>query len=164
MQPHYVFFSLSHTQRRRDARACTPTCTQNFHEALANHLNAEIILGTVSNMREANAWLSYTYMYTRMLRNPMGYGVTYEEKAVDPLLTGKRHSLVLEAAKTLMACRMVKFDAESGNFFTTDVGRVASHYYIHHESVAQYNAVLKERMTDEEVRCVSCMHARMYVC
>jgi replicative superfamily II helicase len=36
---------------------------------------------------------------------------------------------------------MVKFDVSSGNFFSTDVGRVASHYYIHHESVEKYNAV-----------------------
>ena len=38
---------------------------------------------------------------------------------MDPLLLGKRRSLVVEAAKTLMECRMVKFDMNSGNFFTT---------------------------------------------
>ncbi len=31
------------------------------------------------------------------------------------------------------------------------VGRVASHYYIHHESIEKYNGMLKARMTDEEV-------------
>ena len=55
---------------------------------------------------------------------------------------------------------MAKFDVASGNFFPTvrhqqcsnfrlgmarssqqDVGRVASHYYIHHESMLKYNEV-----------------------
>lgn len=122
-----------------------------FPKELANHLNAEIILGTVTNLREAISWLSYTYLYTRMLRNPMAYGVPYEEKAMDPLLQDKRRSLVIEAAKTLMAARMVKFDMSSGNFFSTDLGRVASHYYIHHESVRKYNLSLKPNMTHEQI-------------
>jgi activating signal cointegrator complex subunit 3 len=42
-----------------------------FIKELPNHLNAEIILGTVTNLHEAVEWLSYTYLYTRMLRNPM---------------------------------------------------------------------------------------------
>lgn len=34
-------------------------CTQ-FKSMLVDNLNAEIVLGTVSNVREASAWLSYT--------------------------------------------------------------------------------------------------------
>ncbi len=46
----------------------------NFIAALPDHLNAEIVSGTVTNMREAVTWLSYTYLYIRMLRNPTVYG------------------------------------------------------------------------------------------
>lgn len=28
-------------------------------------------MGTVTNIQEAVAWLSYTYLFVRMLRNPM---------------------------------------------------------------------------------------------
>jgi replicative superfamily II helicase len=35
-------------------------------------------LGTVHNVEEAVAWLSYTYLYIRMLRNPVLYGVPEE--------------------------------------------------------------------------------------
>jgi activating signal cointegrator complex subunit 3 len=73
-----------------------------FIQALPNHLNAEIILGTVTNIKEASSWLQYTYLFTRMLRNPLAYGITYEEKDMDTYLVGKRRSLLLEAAKTLM--------------------------------------------------------------
>ena len=50
-----------------------------FLPALTDHLNAEVVLGTVSNTAEAVAWLTYTYCYVRMLRNPMHYGVPYHE-------------------------------------------------------------------------------------
>lgn len=121
-----------------------------FIEALPNHLNAEIILGTVTNLKEAISWLTYTYLYTRMLRNPMHYGVSYDEKQMDPLLLGRRRGLVVEAAKTLMRSRMVKFDCNSGNFFPTDLGRVASHYYIHHLSIEQYNEEFKRKALSNE--------------
>ncbi len=46
----------------------------NFVKAIPDHLNAEIVSGTVTNVREAVSWLSYTYLFIRMLRNPMVYG------------------------------------------------------------------------------------------
>jgi replicative superfamily II helicase len=50
-----------------------------FIAELPNHLNAEIILGTVSTLAEAVEWLSYTYLYTRMLRNPIAYGIKFDD-------------------------------------------------------------------------------------
>jgi pre-mRNA-splicing helicase BRR2 len=38
--------------------------------SLADQLSAEIVLGTISNVKEAVNWLAYTYLYVRMLRNP----------------------------------------------------------------------------------------------
>ena len=34
-----------------------------FVENMVDNLNAEISLGTVSNVEEAVTWLSYTYLY-----------------------------------------------------------------------------------------------------
>lgn len=42
---------------------------------LADNMNAEIVLGTVANARDAINWLGYTYLYIRMLRAPTIYGV-----------------------------------------------------------------------------------------
>ena len=39
-------------------------------------LNAEISLGTVSNINDAVQWLGYTYLFVRARKNPMAYGVT----------------------------------------------------------------------------------------
>lgn len=61
-----------------------------FVEGLVDHLNAEIVLGTVTNVREGSQWLSYTYLHTRMRQNPLPYGIKWEEAAADPRLEAHR--------------------------------------------------------------------------
>lgn len=51
-----------------------------FIKSLSDHLNAEIVLGTVTNISEAIIWLSYTYLHVRMLKNPLVYGITHTER------------------------------------------------------------------------------------
>ena len=53
-----------------------------FQKSLSDHLNAEIVLGTVTNVEEAVKWLQYTYLYVRMLKNPIAYGINYTEKVI----------------------------------------------------------------------------------
>ena len=65
-----------------------------FVSKLADQLNAEIVLGTVQNAREACHWLGYTYLYIRMLRNPTLYGVTADVLEKDPYLEERRADLV----------------------------------------------------------------------
>jgi pre-mRNA-splicing helicase BRR2 len=57
-----------------------------FIKKLSDMMNAEIVLGTVQTIREAAAWLGYTYLYVRMLRNPSMYGVSPDELERDPVL------------------------------------------------------------------------------
>ena len=37
---------------------------------LIDNLNDEIVLGTVQNIHETAEWLSYTYLYVRMIKEP----------------------------------------------------------------------------------------------
>lgn len=61
---------------------------------LADQLNAEIVLGTVQNAREACNWLGYTYLYVRMLRNPTLYGLAADAPTRDITLEERRADLV----------------------------------------------------------------------
>ena len=45
---------------------------------LPDMLNAEIVLGTINNVTDAMNWLSYTYLYVRMLHQPTLYGITHD--------------------------------------------------------------------------------------
>jgi activating signal cointegrator complex subunit 3 len=53
-----------------------------FKSLLPDNLNAELVLGSVSNVKEAVAWLTYTYLHVRMTKNPLVYGVSYEQLLV----------------------------------------------------------------------------------
>ncbi|KAG7363458.1 DEAD/DEAH box helicase domain protein [Nitzschia inconspicua] len=129
-----------------------------FTKQLADHLNAEIVGGTVTNLNEAATWLSYTYLYVRMLKNPLAYGISADKKVDDPMLRGKLLELVREAATTLSHEMMVSFDPRSGNLSMTTLGRVAAHFYIQAESVATFNETmhLKPLPTDSDLMRMVC--------
>lgn len=113
-----------------------------FIKHLADHLNAEVVGGTVTTLQEAVEWLTYTYLYVRMCKNPLSYGVNADQRDQDPQLRGRSLELVRDAAKLLDERRMLRFDPASGNLAVTDLGRVASHFYIRAESVATFNEML----------------------
>ena len=58
----------------------------SFIKALPDHLNAEVVSGTVTSIQEAVQWLSYTYLYIRMLRNSLAYGINTRQRMEDPML------------------------------------------------------------------------------
>ena len=97
----------------------------SFIKQLADHLNAEIVGGTVTNLQEAATWLSYTYLYVRMLKNPLAYGINADQKADDPSLRGRLLELVRDAATVLSQEKMISFHPQSGNLSMTTLGRVS---------------------------------------
>ena len=107
--------------------------------------------GTVTNVKEAVAWLGYTYLYVRMKKNPLSYGIAWEELAAEPDLISRRRQFISDAARELERCKMARFDERSGNLYVTDLGRVASHFYIRHDSIVTFNEHLKPNMTESEV-------------
>ncbi|XP_057950653.1 DExH-box ATP-dependent RNA helicase DExH14 isoform X2 [Malania oleifera] len=122
-----------------------------FISSLKDNLNAEVVLGTVTNVKEACAWLGYTYLFIRMRLNPLAYGIGWEEVMADPSLSSKQRGLVTDAARALDNAKMMRFDEKSGNFYCTELGRIASHFYIQYSSVETYNEMLKRHMNDSEV-------------
>ncbi|PON70319.1 Activating signal cointegrator 1 complex subunit [Trema orientale] len=122
-----------------------------FISSLKDNLNAEVALGTVTNVKEACAWLGYTYLFIRMRQNPLAYGIGWDEVIADPTLSLKQRALVTDAARSLDKAKMMRFDEKSGNFYCTELGRIASHFYIQYSSVETYNEMLRRHMSDSEV-------------
>uniref|UniRef100_A0A8C4EFE0 U5 small nuclear ribonucleoprotein 200 kDa helicase n=1 Tax=Dicentrarchus labrax TaxID=13489 RepID=A0A8C4EFE0_DICLA len=118
---------------------------------LPDMLNAEIVLGNVQNVKDAVNWLGYTYLYVRMLRNPTLYGVSHDDRSSDPLLERRRTDLVHTAANVLDKNSLVKYDKRTGSFQVTDLGRIASHFYITHDSIQTYNQLLKPTLSEIEL-------------
>ena len=172
---------------------------------LADNLNAEIVLGTIQNAKDAVNWLGkgslgsrvvvmlllpvfhgtvfpvvgYTYLYIRMLRAPQLYGMTAEDVEADPLLEQRRADIIHTAASILAKNNLIKYDKKSGAFQVrrvcvrvsthimcsmsmrpltlyrtpqvTDLGRIASHYYLTNETIATYNQLLKSTTSQIEL-------------
>ena len=86
-----------------------------------------IISITVSSMPSSSSRtsrLAYTFLFIRMARNPLSYGINHEDLYADPQLEQKRLQLITEAAATLDACMMVRFDKRSGNLAVTNQGTI----------------------------------------
>jgi replicative superfamily II helicase len=122
-----------------------------FAENLVNNLNAEISLGTITNMTEAVRWLSYTYLYVRMKKNPFNYGMDWSEPHEDPSLIRKRTELLTIAARKLHKAQMIVFDERTGFLIPKDLGRISSNFYIDYNTVEIINTMMRPHMTEADV-------------
>ncbi|PPQ70945.1 hypothetical protein CVT26_014249 [Gymnopilus dilepis] len=122
-----------------------------FVSKLADNLNAEIVLGTVRNRDEAVQWLGYTYLYVRMLRDPALYGVGADYQEDDEGLIQKRADIAHSAAVLLEKCQLIKYERSTGRFTSTELGRIASYYYVTYNSMMVYNQHLRPTMSTIEL-------------
>uniref|UniRef100_A0A3P9B0X6 Activating signal cointegrator 1 complex subunit 3 n=1 Tax=Maylandia zebra TaxID=106582 RepID=A0A3P9B0X6_9CICH len=122
-----------------------------FLDSLADNLNAEIALGTVTNVEEAVKWLSYTYLYVRMRANPLVYGINHKASQMDPALELYRKDLVVESGRKLDKARMIRFDERTGYFASTDLGRTASHFYIKYNTIETFNEHFNPQGTEADI-------------
>ncbi|KAJ8709095.1 hypothetical protein PYW07_008921 [Mythimna separata] len=140
----------------------------NFINLLADNLNAEVALGTVTNIDEAVEWLSYTYLFVRMRINPQVYGLTYTDVQEEPMLETKRRELITAAAMQLDNTHMIRYNERTGQLNVTDLGRTASHYYITCETMEVFNTMVRKSMTQGYVlemltRCSDFQQLKGYV-
>ncbi|PKS06631.1 hypothetical protein jhhlp_007381 [Lomentospora prolificans] len=121
-----------------------------FVSRLVDNLNAEVVLGNVRTRDEGVEWLGYTYLFVRMLRSPGLYqvGAEYED---DSALEQKRVDLIHSAATVLRKSGLIKYDEKTGSLRATELGRIASHYYITHGSMDTYNTLILPGITTIEL-------------
>ncbi|CAD8152858.1 unnamed protein product [Paramecium pentaurelia] len=102
---------------------------------LREALNAEIVLGNITNYTEAYNWMCHTFLSIRLRRNPIHYGVqrAYDDLELDcdTLVQEKIES----ALKQLDSLKLVRYDTRNHLVTSTDLGRIASHYYIKCETM-----------------------------
>ncbi|SCV02462.1 LAME_0H01068g1_1 [Lachancea meyersii CBS 8951] len=118
---------------------------------IVDNLNAEISLGSVTNVEEGIQWLGYTYLYVRMKKNPFSYGINWDELKEDPQLYERRRKMIITAAKRLHTLQMIVFDEVSLNFIPKDLGRISSDFYLLNESVEIFNSLCNPSATEADV-------------
>lgn len=109
---------------------------------IVDGLNAEVVSGSIKSRKDAISWLSYTYLFVRMLVSPQLYNVTDYEN--DKSLYRYRDALAHSALSVLQDEKLVVYDANDGTVQSTELGRIASYFYIKHNSMMTYNRELNE--------------------
>ncbi|VBB27123.1 unnamed protein product [Acanthocheilonema viteae] len=102
-----------------------------FMSRIYDNLNAEISLGAVSSISEAVEWLKYTYFFIRAKLNPLAYGIPRGQLERDPDLYEYLTQMMTKAAEKLDRNQMIS----NGYVASTDLGRIASAYYMKYETV-----------------------------
>jgi activating signal cointegrator complex subunit 3 len=133
-----------------------------LHKQLHAHINAEIVAGTIATRQDAVDYLTWTYLFRRLAKNPSYYGLS---DATPKALTLYLSTLVrrvlsdLEMAGCLESPRMMMSggggggedddgEAESSNSFDPNVlrhtvlGKICSYYYLSHETAAFFNTAI----------------------
>lgn len=122
-----------------------------FSTKLVDNLNAEIALGTVNSITDAVKWIGYSYLFVRMKRNPMAYGIDWSEYNEDRSLVQRRRKLAIQAARTLQQSQMIIFNEPTEELRSKDIGRIASQYYIQHTSIQIFNSLMKPDATEKDI-------------
>ena len=123
-----------------------------FSSHLADALNAEISMGNISTVHEAVSWLRYTYMYVRFFKAPQKYGIAVSDLSSDPMLEKFRTDLINAAAETLNTAHLIRISRSAGGSFnSTDLGRVAAHFYVRWDTAEMFANKLRPDMTDADI-------------
>ena len=122
-----------------------------FSAKLVDNLNAEIALGTVTSIQDAVTWIGYSYLFVRMKKSPLNYGIEWAEIRDDPSLVQRRRKLAIETARTLQQCQMIIFNERTEELRAKDIGRIASQYYILHTSIQVFNKQMHPLATEADV-------------
>lgn len=122
-----------------------------FSRKLVDNLNAEIALGTVTSVPEAVQWLGYSFLFVRMQRSPLTYGIDWDETRDDPQLVQRRRKLIIDAARVLQKSQMIIFNETTEELRAKDVGRIASQYYVLQTTIEIFNTMMRPRATEADV-------------
>jgi antiviral helicase SLH1 len=146
------FICTTHDRLDHYLRAVTEQqpIESRFSSKLVDNLNAEISLGTVTTIQEAVQWLGYSYLFVRMQRSPLNYGIEWAESANDPQLVQRRRKLIIDAARVLQKSQMIIFNETTEDLRAKDVGRIASQFYVQQSSIEIFNTMMNARASDAD--------------
>uniref|UniRef100_A0ABM5G8Q2 DNA 3'-5' helicase n=1 Tax=Pogona vitticeps TaxID=103695 RepID=A0ABM5G8Q2_9SAUR len=103
------------------------TIESSLHMHLIEHLNAEIVLHTITDVNIALEWIRSTFLYVRALKNPAHYGFSagLDRTGIEE----KLQELCLKNLNDLSSFDLIKMD-DTLYFKPTETGRLMAWYYI----------------------------------
>ncbi|KAM7199977.1 hypothetical protein V8F33_004151 [Rhypophila sp. PSN 637] len=108
-----------------------------LHLNLIEHLNSEIALNTITDIRQAKEWLGGTFLNVRLRRNPNHYNLT--GGASNPTLIDDKVEEICE--RDINQLKEAKMMVDHVGFCCTEYGRAMSKYMVEFSSMKKILAI-----------------------
>ncbi|XP_049628516.1 probable ATP-dependent DNA helicase HFM1 [Suncus etruscus] len=147
-----IMTRLSTKEKYIQMLACNDTVESSLHRHLIEHLNAEIVLRTITDVNIALEWIRSTLLYIRALKNPSHYG--FSSGLNKDGIEAKLQDLCLKNLNDLSSLDLIKMDDDI-NFKPTEAGRLMAWYYITFETVKKFFTISGNETLPDLVTMIS---------
>ncbi|OJD22204.1 hypothetical protein ACJ73_06450 [Blastomyces percursus] len=111
-----------------------------LHQVLHDHLGAEVSAGTITTKQDALDYLTWTFFFRRLHKNPSYYGleISAEEHntmAAQQMASDFMIELVDKSLEELAESSCVLLDSATGYVDPTPYGKIMSYYYLSHKTI-----------------------------
>ncbi|KAJ5467942.1 hypothetical protein N7475_005694 [Penicillium sp. IBT 31633x] len=132
-----------------------------LHKVLDNHLGAEVSAGTIGTQQDALDYLTWTFFFRRLHKNPSYYGleISAEEQntmAAQSIAQEFMVELVEKSLNDLAESSCVLVDSATGEVDSTPFGKIMSYYYLSHKTIRYLMSHAKRDPTFEDVLSWMC--------
>ncbi|KAI2667506.1 putative ATP-dependent DNA helicase HFM1 [Labeo rohita] len=124
----------------------------SLHTNLVEHLNAEIVLQTISDVNMALDWIRSTFLYIRVLKNPKHYGFSPQLDKCG--IETKLQELCLKNLNSLASFNLITMD-EDINIKPTETGKLMARYCVAFDTVKQFSRVTGTETLLELIEMIS---------
>ena len=114
---------------------------------LIEHLNAEIAAGTVNSIKDCVDYMTWTYFFRRLTKNPSFYNLDGSNAA--NMLNDYLIDLIKGCLVKLEKAKCIELNQEDGSIISTSYGYMCSFYYIFHETIEKLNKEIKPGMKNQ---------------
>lgn len=114
---------------------------------LPDHLNAEVVAGTITSRQDAVDYMTWTYFFRRLVQNPSYYGM---EGIKDEDLNSFLTSTVGKCLDELELSYCIETDDDGRGLYSTVLGRISSYYYLAHQTVQHFQDNLTPEMETKD--------------
>ncbi|XP_008294380.1 probable ATP-dependent DNA helicase HFM1 [Stegastes partitus] len=124
----------------------------SLHAHLVEHLNAEIVLQTISDVNMALDWIRSTFLYIRALKNPTHYGFSADLDRYG--IEGKLQELCLKNLNSLFSIGVIDMD-EDINIKPTEAGRLMARYCVAFDTMRKFSEVAGSESLSDLIKLMS---------
>ncbi|KAJ3288448.1 Sec63, partial [Borealophlyctis nickersoniae] len=129
----------------------TETIESSLHDNLIEHLNAEVVLGTIGNVNLAIEWLKSSFLYVRIKKNPSRYKLKNTGQAEGRLSAENRlETICLKDLELLHKNQLIVMSDDKTRVEPTEYGKAMAKYYLKYQTAV----TVVQMQAKADLKCV----------